>query len=167
MLALAEVTREELTPARIDLYLQSFERNRVPYEALATYFEASQDSALWFPKIPQILEACGSKVNPERDQEAAATAAWVHTSSECARCWHPDLGWHQDHTIDTRSQHAMRCVGGVKAVWDAYYDENKQPFVRRDFIELWKNSEHIAYYLERDHELLQSWLHDVDGQLPD
>lgn len=138
-MVLAEATGENLSRARIDIYLQCLS------DLDAVRLHAALESALmdckWFPKIPEIrVMVLGSPKENAVVHDALADRAWNTVVLYCDR-WHPDIGAYADAPrLTSREEYALRQVGGPLVVQE-HFGANALQFIRRDFIGIWKRSE--------------------------
>jgi hypothetical protein len=169
--ALAEVTTESLTAERIDLYLQALEP-RVPFADLAAYLERTITSCRWFPKIPEILEACGAA---EQTTDQLAETAWAKLEEWLKRWYHGDLGlmsrWSGGYEfkpppLDARTEHTCRMIGHYPRIWASLYDEEKYTWVKKEFIASWKMAPEVAKHLYEDKNLLAAIVASAQPVLP-
>ena len=101
----------------------------------------------WFPKIPEIRESVAPLPSKLDVAEALAEEAWQHVL-EYADNWHPDIGPLQGcRALTDREVYALRSVGGILQVQENQYGGKAMPFIKRDFVAVWKRHalvEHLA-----------------------
>lgn len=142
--AIAEATGENLSPKRIDLYLQAL--SDLAYEKLIDALSLMVTTCEWFPKIPHIREAVLGKQKDNEDAEAEA--AWLRVLAY-ANLWHPDIGVMTGcPKINQREKRSLEFAGGIYKLWTLQDDAPQElDFMRKAFIESYKRSELVDHAL--------------------
>lgn len=135
---IAEAKGAAVTPAR--LRLNSEDLMDIPAEALQQAFVRVRKELDWYPQVSQIREMALGK--PQDNLEAGASKAWDDVQKFLRKWgWNPLPVWSVrardicPPSFDERTERAIRCVGGLKAI--EYADEKTFSFMKRDFMAEW------------------------------
>lgn len=134
---LAEAFGETVSEQR--LAINAADLLDIPQETLREVFIRSRRELKWYPKVAELREMALGK--PQDNLEAGASKAWDDVQ-KFLRKWgcNPLPVWSHGKEIyppafDERTERAMRCVGGLKAI--EYADEKTFGFMKRDFMTEW------------------------------
>lgn len=95
----------------------------------------------FFPTPAGILELAGKGPRlPSATEDINGEKAWKNVLHYADR-WHPDIGpMTGNQGLSERELFALRSIGGVYAVWENQDGGKSLPFLRRDFIAIYKRT---------------------------